>query len=111
MTKEELQPQADEVFKSLPHALKLIATSNGQFFEDTENNRGNVASYAKDNALEIFHFDRPEPETKEVAEEPKVEEPVVEEPVVEEPAAEEPVVEEPKAEEPKPAAKKAAKKA
>lgn len=89
MNKKELLPKAKQIFESLPHCENLLATSDGQFFEPTPANTGNVYSHANVNRLQVFTISKQEAETgitnEELTDQPVVEEPVVETPVVVEP--------------------------
>lgn len=60
MNKKELLPKAKQIFESLPHCDNLLATSDGQFFEPTPANTGNVYSHADMNGLQVFTISKKE---------------------------------------------------
>jgi hypothetical protein len=58
ITKEELQESAKKLFIKFPNMQSVTALGDGQFFDDATGGSSSARTYARENKIEVYSFDR-----------------------------------------------------
>lgn len=58
LTHSELAQRAKELFIKFPKMQSVTALGDGQFFDDAAGGSGSARTFAKENKIDVFTFDR-----------------------------------------------------